>query len=485
MARKPSAKPQVGASLLNSIDHIVVVMMENRSFDHMLGFLYAPGNTSPLGQPFDGLTGNESNPDGKGGSVKVHRIQASDAHPYFMPGADPGEGFPNTNGQLFGSITAPAKGTPATNNGFVTNFAATLTLLAKQKGAVMPGTTASEIMGMYTPELLPVLSKLAAGYAVCDRWFSSAPTETLPNRAFVAMATSQGHLEDSAAKVFTAPSIFTALANKGASWSAYGYNTLPLTRTSVADITNAAETHFGQFSDFQAAAKAGTLANYVFLEPEWTSKGNSQHPNYDVSAGERFLHDVYYALYGTPVWAKTLLIVTYDEHGGCYDHVPPPETAATPDNSAAQYGFDFTRFGVRVPTVLVSPLIAAGTVYRSPTAVPFDHTSIPATVEKRFGLAPLTKRDAAAADVGGVLTLATPRTDDPLAGVTPPASKTSPKISSTPNHLVMALAEGATSLPVPEAGGTAHRNDTPPFQNDQEAVAYADKRFRDYARSRE
>jgi phospholipase C len=319
---------------------------------------------------------------------------------------------------------------------------------------------------------------------VCDRWFSSAPTETFPNRAFVSMATSQGHLEDSAASVFTAPSIFTALAKQGASWSAYGYNTLPLVRTLVADITQAPETHFGTFSDFQEAARSGSLANYVFLEPEWTSKGNSQHPNYDVSAGEQFLHDVYYALYGTPVWATTLLIITYDEHGGCYDHVAPPETAVAPDNSVGQYGFSFTRFGVRVPTVLVSPLIQAGIVYRSPSAVPFDHTSILATVEKRFGVAPLTRRDAAAADVGGVLTLSHPRTDDPLAGVTPPASKTRPRISSAPNHLVAAMAATATSLPVPEAGGKAHRDETPAFKTDRDAIAYANTRFQDYARSR-
>jgi phospholipase C len=462
-----------------------MVMLENRSFDHLLGFLYAPGNTSPLGQPFDGLTGNESNPDGKGGSVKVYQIQASDPHPYFMPGADPGEGFLNTNGQLFGTTTAPAAGTPASNNGFVTNFGATLTLRSKESNAVMPGTTASQIMGMYTPEMLPVLSRLAAGYAVCDGWFSSAPTETFPNRAFVSMATSQGHLEDSSASVFTAPSIFTALAKQGASWSAYGYNTLLYVRTSVADITNAPETHFGTFPDFQKAAKAGTLANYVYLEPEWTSKGNSEHPNYDVSAGEQFLHDVYYALYGTPGWATTLLIITYDEHGGCYDHVPPPETAVAPDNSVGEYGFGFTRFGVRVPTVLVSPLIPAGTVYRSPTPVPFDHTSILATLEKRFGVPPLTRRDAAAADVGGVLTLSQPRTDDPLSGVTPPVSKTHPRISSAPNHLVTALTEAATRLPVPEAGGQAHQHDTPPFKTDREAEAYANERFRAYAKSRE
>jgi phospholipase C len=102
----------------------------------------------------------------------------------------------------------------------------------------------------------------------------------------------------------------------------------------------------------------------VFLEPSWGAKENSQHPNYNVALGEQFIHDVYYALRNGPAWRQTLLIITYDEHGGCYDHVPPPWGATPPDNIAGEFGFDFSRFGPRVPTVLVSPLIEAGTVFR-------------------------------------------------------------------------------------------------------------------------
>jgi phospholipase C len=208
MAKKKTAN----SSLLGQIQHIVVIMLENRSFDHMLGFLYADqGNVSPLGHPFEGLTGNESNPGGKGGSVSVYKIQSTDPHPYFMPGANAGEGYLNTNSQLFGTEQAPNPIVPATNQGFVTNFAYTLSWEAQDANAVLPGTTPSMIMGMYTPELLPILSNLATGYAVCDQWFASVPTETLPNRAFVCEATSQGRPSDSLTKIYTAPSIFTAL----------------------------------------------------------------------------------------------------------------------------------------------------------------------------------------------------------------------------------------------------------------------------------
>jgi phospholipase C len=140
-----------------------------------------------------------------------------------------------------------------------------------------------------------------------------------------------------------------------------------------------------------------------------------------VARGEQLVHDVYYALRNGPNWTGTLLIITYDEHGGCYDHVPPPSGAVPPDATAGEFGFDFTRFGVRVPTLLVSPRIVAGTVFRAPqNATPFDHTSILKTVERRWNLPPLTRRDAAAPDLGDVLTLASPRTDDPLAGLTVP-----------------------------------------------------------------
>jgi phospholipase C len=470
------------ASLLLNINYFVAVMMENRSFDHMLGYLYAKSaNLSPLGQAFEGLTGNETNPDGKGGQVKVFPIPAGKASTYFMPGADAGEGYLNTNAQLFGNSQAPMPVVPATNQGFVTNFAYTLQWEAKQQGMVAPGTTPDQIMGMYTPETLPILSKLASGYAVCDHWYASAPTETFPNRAFVAMATSQGHVADKSCDVFTAPSIYTLLAKNNRSWAIYGYNAPPLSRGSVADITSAPASHFGQFTDFQAAVKQGTLANYVFLEPQWGTAGNSQHPNYDVSLGEQFLHDVYYTLYGSSIWNETLLIITYDEHGGCYDHVPPPDNSVAPDNLAGEDDFDFRRFGVRVPTVLVSPLIKAGTVYRATGTTPFDHTSILSTLESRYGLPSLTLRDAAAPDIGGVLTLAQARTDDPLSGVKVPKSiGKAPAQPKGPDHLELALATTAEHLPISDQPGNGQHHEMPVFKSGADAVKYARARFRTY-----
>src|SRR5579864_3751845 len=206
------------ANQLNNIEHIVLLMLENRSFDHMLGFLYEDsGNVSPLGHPFDGLTGQETNPDDTGQPVQVYKIQASDPDAYLMPGADPGEGFYNTNYQLF-STDDPVAGAVPTNQGFVINFKAAIASdLAKHYQDTLPGTDPSEIMGMYTPEMLPIMSGLAKGFAVCDRWHSPAPTQTIPNRAFAAAATSQGHL-DNHVKVFTCPSIYGRMTDKKIDW---------------------------------------------------------------------------------------------------------------------------------------------------------------------------------------------------------------------------------------------------------------------------
>ncbi len=192
------------------------------------------------------------------------------------------------------------------------------------------------------------------------------------------------------------------------------------------------------------------------LEPSFDARGNSQHPNYNVAAGEQLIHDVYYALRSGPSWNQTLLIITYDEHGGYYDHVPPSSGAVPPDNSAGEYGFDFTRFGVRVPTVLVSPLIPAGTVLRvSAAATPFDHTSILKTVENRWNPPALTVRDAAAVDVSAALTLTTPRTHDPLAGVAVPVASGSVPNADQPSHLQEVQAELVAQLPVPDVQGPA------------------------------
>jgi phospholipase C len=461
---------------LSSINHIVVLMLENRSFDHMLGYLYADsGNVSVSGQAFDGLTGTESNPNAKGKAVPVFKIDSSDKNAYFMPGADPGEGYSATNSQLFGTTTAPNPAV-ASNTGFVTDFAYTLGWQAKDPSwSILPGTVASNIMGMFTPQMLPVLSGLARGFAVCDQWFSSVPTETLPNRAFVCAATSQGHMDDNT-KTFTSPTIFGLLSAQNLPWAIYGYDAQPLTRLDFPDITNAPEEHFGEFPDFQKAAAAGTLGAYTFLEPSWESTGNSQHPNYNVALGEQLIHDVYYALRNGPAWNETLLIITYDEHGGCYDHVPPPVGAVPPDSSAGEYGFDFKRFGVRVPTVLVSPLIAAGSVFRvAPGTMPLDHTSILKTVERRWQLAALTARDAAAQDVGAALTLTVPRTDDPLQGVVVPTAALPASVAKRPSHLQQVQAQLASQLPVPDSKGHTHHE--PPRLR-------TSKDYRDYIRRR-
>lgn len=443
------------ANQLGSVEHIVVLVLENRSFDHMLGFLYADsGNVSPATkQPFEGLTGKESNADASGAALPISALTPGTAHVYFTPGADPGEGFLATNAQLFGTAS-PGADVSATNTGFVTDFAATLKG-AHAHGPIIPGTTASDIMRVFTPELLPVLSGLARGFGVCDHWFSSVPTETFPNRAFLCAATSQGHMDDSTSK-YTSKSIFGLLSAHNLAWSIYGYKIPPLTRLNSPDTTDAAESHFGVFRDFQAAAAAGTLGAYTFLEPSWGSSGNSQHPNYDMALGEQLIHDVYYALRNGPAWNQTLLIITYDEHGGCYDHVSPPTGAAPPDSCAGEFRFDFKRFGVRVPAVLVSPLIAAGTVFRPSGTVPLDHTSILKTVETRWGLPPLTARDAAAPDVGDVLALSQPSTDDPLAGVIVPASTVPNPVAGTPSHIQQTYAQLVSALPVNDTQGQTH-----------------------------
>ncbi|MGA8231188.1 MAG: alkaline phosphatase family protein [Candidatus Acidiferrales bacterium] len=326
-------------------------------------------------------------------------------------------------------------------------------------------------MGVFTPEMLPVLSGLARGYALCDHCYGSVPTETLPNRAFVCAGTSQGHMDDKTTS-YTCPSIFGLLSANNISWAIYGYDVPPLTLHDFSDTTNADESHFGLFTDFQAAAAGGTLPAYAFLEPGFDAVGNSQHPNYNVALGEQLIHDLYYALRNGPDWDETLLIITYDEHGGCYDHVAPPLGAVPPDDSAGEYGFDFTGFGVRVPMVLVSPLIAAGTVLRvAANAMPLDHTSILKTVETRWNLPRLTARDAAALDIGAALTLAVARTDDPLAGVVVPVAGAANPDADRPSHLQEVHAELVAQLPVPDGKGGVHHT-MPVLKTNQDYKEY-------------
>jgi phospholipase C len=435
---------------LGNIKHIVQLMLENRSFDQMLGFLYADNNNvSPTGQEYDGLIGNETNPDGTGRDIKVYKIESTSDHAYLIPGADPGEGFYNTNLQLFCTQHPEADAVP-TNKGFIANFKTAIAAdQAKNYKDTLPGTLPNEIMGMYSPDTLPVMSALARGYAVCDRWFASVPTQTIPNRAFAAAATSQGHL-DNHVKAFTCPSIFGRLSDKKVDWAIYGYNRAPMTRMDFPDTIHADPSKFGHFSDFKKRAAAGTLPAYTFLEPSFGGGGNSQHPNYDVALGEQLLYDLYNVLRQSPAWNDTLLVITYDEHGGNFDHVAPPNTAVAPDELVGEFDkFDFKRYGVRIPALLISPRIAAGTVFRAKSGV-MDHTSVLKTIELLWDINPLTKRDAAAPDLGDVLTLSTPRQDNVLQDVLVPVSTQTHQNQSKPSELEQIHATRVAQLPLPD-----------------------------------
>ncbi len=207
----------------------------------------------------------------------MFRIGPGTPGAYFKPGADPGEGYMATNDQLYGSLEDPASQSgPPTCEGFVKDFAYTLGWQAKEGRSILPGTVAGDIMGCFTPDALPVLSGLAKGYAVCDHWFASVPTETMPNRAFTCAATSQGHMDDKT-RTFTAPSIFGLLGGHGIGWAIHGYDAEPLTKSTFTDIGKAAGGHIGVFADFTSAA-AGTLPAFMFLEPSWVRQATASTP---------------------------------------------------------------------------------------------------------------------------------------------------------------------------------------------------------------
>jgi phospholipase C len=452
MATTGSAPAQPASLNLQHIKHVVVLMLENRSFDNLLGWLYHE-TPPPRGQSFAGLTPDlwcpldnidafgmpfvEKVPVRKNGDVPPHARGRGPGTPDFtLPAPDPGEGYHYTNHQLFQRYEVSAQFTPEpTNQGFVNDYRDALLYNTYSFGE--PPTDPREIMTCYTPEQVPVLSELARQFAVCDHWFGSVPSQTLPNRHFTHAATSDGQVNNSH-EPCRSRTIFNQIqeaidgGRSDLSWRVYcgtgkdratGKVTLfSLTRLVMEQLHDATlDPNFQPIEEFYKAAAAGTLPTYAFLEPQIHSPGaNDQHPPQDVRWGDRLIADIYRALASSPQWDQTLLVITYDEHGGCYDHVPPPGGAAPPVRGGApgQFGFGFDRFGVRVPTVLVSPWIEAGTVCRAPGRTPFDHTSIIATVRQVAGLPePLTERDKAAPDLGCAMTLAAPRTDTPA--VTP------------------------------------------------------------------
>lgn len=378
---------------LGKINHVVVLMLENRSFDSMLGQLYTnrPG--------FDGLTLKETNPDSKMNPVPVWNVGDRATVPQMtIPDPDPGELWVDMNMQLFGPpppLLNPT-GVPAMK-GFVQNY---------ESQAGTPSGGINQVMHYFTPDQLPVISKLATSFAVCDQWHASAPCQTWPNRFFAHTGTADGYENNSPPHFPYGMKTIYNLFGDQETWKIY-FHELP--QSVVLSKLWFHLDRFRLYEEFQNDATNGTLPSYSFIEPRYFADmdlPNDQHPPHVVTLGEQLIADVYNCLRKGRKWKETLLIITYDEHGGNYDHAPPPP--ATPPSDVATTPFNFDRYGVRVPAVLVSPYIEAGTILKTP-GIPFDHTSIIATLCKRFGLdGPLTNRDRVAPTLEGVLNLTEP-----------------------------------------------------------------------------
>jgi phospholipase C len=380
----------------DNLKHLVVLMMENRSFDHMLASLHA---VNPM---IDGLPATYSNPDSTGQEIKP----AAKAKYQGQLDPDPNHHFAPVNEQIF-------NGTPTADmRGFVRSY-------FRQRKDVE---NSHKILYYFKRAQLPVLTTLALEYAVFNRWFSSIPGPTLCNRAFAHYGTSFGHV-GMELKYLGNPikSIYERLIAGGSTAKLYYFDRA----SSTLELINLLQDQpqiFATYEQFLADCKAGTLPAYSFVEPNYSDHdgliANDQHPDHHVGEGERFIASIYMAIKSNPtLWQTTALLITYDEHGGIFDHVSPP--SCTPDGftaPAAKTGtgqpFNFDRLGVRVPAVLVSPWIPRGTVVNDV----YEHASIPATATR--WLLPgftgqRTPREATAATFLDLLSAPAIRTDGP------------------------------------------------------------------------
>ncbi|HWA93062.1 MAG TPA: alkaline phosphatase family protein [Terracidiphilus sp.] len=392
---------------VQQLKHLVVLMMENRSFDHMLGALQA---TNPN---IDGLTGNESNPDEMGNAATV----APNAEYQSQLDPDPDHHFPAVDLQIFGGVTtAQDPNRKANMQGFVKSY-------YNQQHNL---NHSHLIMSYFTPDKLPVLTTLAKNFAVFNRWFSSIPGPTLCNRAFAHYGTSFGQV---AMDIFywnkQYKSIYERLQAAGRTTRLYYFDQAS-SSLEVVNLLQHQPELFGSFQDFLSDCAKNKLPEYCFIEPNYTDHDSpdgqgeciacDQHPDHDVRAGEQYIATVYKAIRGNPkLWPNTALLIVYDEHGGIYDHVPPP--ACTPDGFVAQPkdtgtpdAFRFDRLGVRVPGILVSPWVQKGSVINEM----FEHACIPATATEFFlgSYDQRSPREKAASTFLGNLSLSAMRADD-------------------------------------------------------------------------
>ena len=238
-----------------------------------------------------------------------------------IPDPDPGELWTDINTQLFGSPNAAIPGSVPGMNGFVKNY-------LTQKGAPV----AKNIMHYFNTKQVPVISALAKQFAVCDRWFASAPSQTWPNRWFVHTATADGHENNEPIHVLDVDTIYNRCELAGTvDWKIYFHDfAQSMTLLKLWPLTD----HFHLYSQFQADCQTASLPSYSFIEPryydEFGNQENDMHPPSVVTLGEQLIADVYNCIRASKLWPKTMLIITFDEHGGCYDHVPPP-TATVPE----------------------------------------------------------------------------------------------------------------------------------------------------------
>jgi phospholipase C len=410
---------------LGKIEHVVVLMLENRSFDHMLGYLSLEGGRADI----DGLQAGMANEHG-GRSYPIHHLDRT----AFVPAEDPDHSGEATSLQIAGGAMS----------GFVDSFAATLA----RRGAA--GDDPGLVMGYYDAADLPVYDHLAAEFCVCDRWFASVPGATWPNRLYSIAGRADGSRDDKPsghAPLYDLPSFVRHLDAHTVSWRWYSYD--PGTLRCV--DKHYWLTHYDRFayvdksklswqtgakelpvideasSSFLEDAANGKLPAVSWIDPNFKDlnlyggDSNDDHPPSDVHDGQMLVLSIYHAVASGPQWEKTLLLITYDEHGGFYDHVAPP---AAEDDDPARFG----SYGVRVPAIVVSPWVGRGSVSNTV----FDHTSIIKTILLRFcGEADLEdkgshvphvlhwldaghpqymgKRTAVANDLGGLLTEAAPR----------------------------------------------------------------------------
>jgi len=361
------------------IDHIVVLMQENRSFDHYFDQLFRE-NAPPERR----LAPLPPNPDPTGGPPIYPFRQTR-----LCEVADVSHSWNASHQQWNGGL----------NDGFTAT------------NAVAQDPTGSRALGYYGGSDLPYYYALYSTFAMSDRHFASLLGPTYPNRFFLMAGTSYGHIRNDypSQPDQYAPSVFDRLTAAGISWKVY-FSDLPFT-SMFAGVRAFGGTRSVPIAAFYADAAAGTLPQVAFVEPAYFGGPNEEsdeHPPANPQAGQRFVSNVVKALFESPLWPTSALFLTYDEHGGYYDHVPPPPACAPGDHAPmlrpGDTVADFDRYGFRVPFVVVSPYARAH--YLSHRVQ--DHTSILRFIETRFDLPALTARDANADPLLGLFDFENP-----------------------------------------------------------------------------